>query len=688
MAEIYYIRRKTMKKLSLVLAAAMLIAMFAFTGCGKSDGDSDLNAFYESVDADYSYDVMQKLISFQTNEDLGFRTAGSAAEKEAAEYIEDEMKAIGLENVNKEPVTVDSFTFKNADLRYENNGNENKIEMAMFQSTYKAKNEEVEIVYAGKGTAEDYEDLDVNGKIVLIDINQADEWWINWPSYQAKVKGAKAVIAVNVDGYCTYSEDTLGVQDYCGPSDAPAFTITVADAKPLKKAIKDNGGSIKAVLNADGEVKHDQTSYNVYGEIPGKTNEVIYIFAHYDAYFRAFADNTSGVGCMLGIAKALVESGYEPAKTIKFIGHGAEEWGVDNSRYDWARGAVVEMRNHPDWIDNAYMAINIDSGVTDGEAEGVEITIPYELAEWVKPIGEKIEGSPFKGEFKTNSPAWTWTEAFSYVNAGIPVVDSGLYGSDRSGTYHSNNDTEEGNSFSKEVFEYAHKLYGGMTILFDKQTSRTFDYSALFDEMKASVNSDVIDNADELIKAFDNANEAAALFKEKSESVDGDNAEEFNKEANYLFKEITNKLFTINWDEEFQFVHCYKQTNVEVLEEAINALKKGDVATALDEYLYKIDLNWYAYNFDKQTYDFYVDQVLGDDAENSWGTGYLKSNADLWQVIQDLKAVYDVEKPNVDAQIKALEKELDVQKKDLAKVVKKEISTLEDVTATMKQLSK
>ena len=54
MAEIYYMRRKTMKKLSLVLAAAMLIAMFAFTGCGKSDGDSDLNAFYESVDADYS----------------------------------------------------------------------------------------------------------------------------------------------------------------------------------------------------------------------------------------------------------------------------------------------------------------------------------------------------------------------------------------------------------------------------------------------------------------------------------------------------------------------------------------------------------------------------------------------------------------------------------------------------------
>ena len=65
MAEIYYMRRKTMKKLSLVLAAAMLIAMFAFTGCGKSEGDSDLNAFYESVDADYSYDVCRNLFHFR-----------------------------------------------------------------------------------------------------------------------------------------------------------------------------------------------------------------------------------------------------------------------------------------------------------------------------------------------------------------------------------------------------------------------------------------------------------------------------------------------------------------------------------------------------------------------------------------------------------------------------------------------
>lgn len=35
-----------------------------------------------------------------------------------------------------------------------------------------------EIVYVGQGTMWDYEGLDVTGKIVLVDINQRDDWWI------------------------------------------------------------------------------------------------------------------------------------------------------------------------------------------------------------------------------------------------------------------------------------------------------------------------------------------------------------------------------------------------------------------------------------------------------------------------------------------------------------------------------
>ena len=51
-------------------------------------------------------------------------------------------------------------------------------------------------MYLGKGTEADYEGKDVTGKLVLVDINQRDEWWINYPVYQAHLKGAAAVIAV------------------------------------------------------------------------------------------------------------------------------------------------------------------------------------------------------------------------------------------------------------------------------------------------------------------------------------------------------------------------------------------------------------------------------------------------------------------------------------------------------------
>lgn len=688
-----------MKKKLLALFLALTL-VFCTAACGSpentqppvvpeaTEGDADLAAYIRCVDAGYSYDLMKTLIGFQTNEDLGFRTAGSSAELEAADFLESEMKAIGLENVYKEPITVDTFTFKNADLTYAAEDGEKTIEMAMFQTTCQTENEEVEIVYLNEGTAADYENTDVTGKIVLLDINQLDNWWINWPAYQARVKGARAIIAVNNDGYCTYSEDTVGVQDFCGPSDAPAFTISVRDADLLKEAIAANGGSVKAVLNADGVVEHDGTAYNVYGEIPGKTDEVIYLFAHYDAYFRAFADNTSGIACILGIAKALHESGYQPQRTIRFIGHCAEEWGVDNSRYDWARGATVEMELHPDWMENAFVAFDMDSGVVSGDAEGIEITVPFELADWAKTFADQIPGSVYPGEVKTNSPAWTWTEAFCYVNAGIPVVDSGQYGTDHTNTYHSNNDSEEGNNYSEDAFRFSHEFYGGMVILLDKQPTRVFDYADLFGAMRETVNSDVIENADELLEALDNASAASEAYKARCESISAEDAPAFNSDSNRLFKAVTNDLFTLDWNEEFQFAHCYKQTNVEALEKTIEYLKNGDVKAAVDEELYKVDMGWYAYAFDEQTFDFFVEQVLGPDAKNSWGTGYIKSHADIWQVINDLLAVYDEETPDVSAQIAALENELETQKADLSSVVAAEIAALNSITETMTSLSK
>lgn len=90
-----------------------------------------------------------------------------------------------------------------------------------------------------KERKKDYEGREVQGKLVLVDINQRDEWWINYPVYQAHLKGAKALIAVQDGGYGEIDNEALNAQDIAGPSDAAAFSISRKDAEVLKELLKE-----------------------------------------------------------------------------------------------------------------------------------------------------------------------------------------------------------------------------------------------------------------------------------------------------------------------------------------------------------------------------------------------------------------------------------------------------------------
>ena len=48
---------------------------------------------------------------------------------------------------------------------------------------------------------------------MLADINQRDEWWINYPVYQAYLKGAVGLIAVQMQGYGEVDDEALNAQD-------------------------------------------------------------------------------------------------------------------------------------------------------------------------------------------------------------------------------------------------------------------------------------------------------------------------------------------------------------------------------------------------------------------------------------------------------------------------------------------
>ena len=69
-------------------------------------------------------------------------------------------------------------------------------------------------------------------------------------------------------------------------------------------------------LDASSTVLKDQETYNIIGTIPGTEEGMILLSAHYDSYFSGFQDDNAAVAMMLGIARAVLRSGYKPRKTL------------------------------------------------------------------------------------------------------------------------------------------------------------------------------------------------------------------------------------------------------------------------------------------------------------------------------------------------------------------------------------
>lgn len=227
-----------MKKriVSALLAGFLLVSA---TACGKQPAADaaqpvadPTQAYLDTVDVDYAYDLALKLEDIRSNETLGYRTAGSDAELATGDMLKAEMERIGLQNVTKDAFTLDTWTFTKAQLSFEDSAGEAHVaELGGYQTDFVTDGAETfTVIDGGRGTEADLAGLDVTGKLVLVNINQREDWWINYPAYEAYLAGAAAVIAVQDGGYAEASDDALNAQDVCGPSYAPAFSMSRTDA--------------------------------------------------------------------------------------------------------------------------------------------------------------------------------------------------------------------------------------------------------------------------------------------------------------------------------------------------------------------------------------------------------------------------------------------------------------------------
>ncbi len=631
----------------------------------------------KNLDIDYSYHLAKRMEQFRTNPVLGYRPAGSRAEFETGEMLKQEMEAIGLFDVRKDAIKVDGWEFKKAVLSYTaEDGSRHEIQLGAYQTTFVTEGpKEFSLMYLGKGTAADYEGKDVTGKLVLVDINQRDEWWINYPVYQAHLKGAAALIAVQSGGYGEIDDEALNAQDIAGPEDAPAFSISRKDSDPLKELLE-HTQEITVTLNADSRVTRDCTTYNIVGTIPGKhPDRMVLLSAHYDSYFSGFQDDNTAIALMFGIAKALLASGFKPNNTIVICAMAAEEWGVVDSNFDWSTGAYEQVFTaHPEWVGKVIADLNFElPALAHGTRARIRSCYEYTrfLEEYLSELPDLTQAYP--EETRVTSPIETWSDDFSMAIAGIPsMVNDFTGGSFMETHYHSQFDNDD--FYDEQVYRLHHELFALLIAALDETCviplcfapvmKRALDgYNISSDVLRPFVAMDLIspmtlaslvEKISGLEKILADAKDVAESRYESRRSLNSRyrallsddkeeeaeclylEAREAEDEALRRFKCAQDELVRIDWYGNVHYPHEILLQNIRLIGGAIANLKEQNLSSALRK-LYQVDNNAYAFMFDEEVYNHFTDYVLNQPQDRlKWGYKRLMPHENLYALVKDL----------------------------------------------------
>ena len=709
-----------MKKRAISIIAILALVIMTFGGCGQKGVDSDLSmadevqAFADAIDMDYAYDLAYELgynMDLADNE-LGWRSAGSDAEHKTADYLAEEMKKIGLVDVDKVGTPVDKFQFNDSSLTIE--GTDIDLMPAAYQcSGTDADGITAEIVNAKTGAEYDYAEMDdVDGKIVLVQVDQANVSWIDGYIRCAAEQGAAAIVTYANSGYGEVSEDSINVQDICCDDIIPTVAISFNQAKEIKKAIKE--GNNQATLMVDAEfAKGEGTTYNVVGKIKGKSSDQQIILAsHYDKYWYGFQDNCCAVSLTFAVAKAMIESGYVPENDILVVAHGAEEWGASDTQFDWTTGAWGMIEANPDWASKTICMINTElPGYSIGLDELNIISVPEYQAMASKLVGESGLVVEY-GDITLSSEVTdvsNMEDGVSYRHHGVPyMLNGGVGGSFGTERYHTHFD--DADTYDEDAMKTNIHWYGAFSIYMDKMPAMELDLTATCDDLEENLNDDIAKAAGvdveeykaELGKLREAAEEHNAEIAEVNAAyeaavAEGDEEEiaelrEEGKELNEVslkaFKEVQKQYLKAD-DCDVYLGHGPVNTNRELLQATIDQLDNevlwGEEGDGALDIIFNLNAyhDWAYYYFgEKVAYDIIIqyDENKVDMSNQFWGTDTMYPVVYVGDTSYDLYMADALgETPDYEGAKAVYQKALKEQYAHVADYCKQEISGMQKI---------
>lgn len=710
------------KGIACILALMVTVTM-CLTACGgdtaiKSDLSmaDDVAKYVDAIDIEYAYELTEKLAYDEEYWDceLGWRTSGSDAEHRCADFLAEEMENIGLTDVEKVATTVDKFQFNDSSFTME--GTDIDLMPAAYQCS--GTDEDgitAEIVDVGTGFEEDYDGLDVEGKIVLAKVDQSNEAWIDAYIRQAHDKGAVALISYANSGYGELNEDTANVQDICCDDLIPTVAVSYNQAQDILKAIK--AGNNKGTLMVDVDFEPGEgTTYNVVGYIKGKSSDQqIMLSGHYDKYWYGFQDDCAAIGMDFTIAKAMIESGYVPENDIVVVAHGAEEWGATGAQFDWTTGAwgVID-KEKPEWAKTTIAMLNCELPAFEPEDSTLRISCVPEFGTLSEKLitesgliadcGLEIDAEPVDASNMEDGVSYRWH--------GVPYFINGFLGDKfMCQRYHTTEDNKD--TWSEETMLGNLYWYGAYAIYIDKTPALELDMTQTCDRLEKNLNETVAKEAGVDTEAYKAAlaemKTAAEAYNEKIAKINADYEEamaagedtdaireegkELNQQTLEVFATIQTAFLEANVAD-VAYGHPTINSNVEVLQSAIEALDNEELYTddgtgALDV-LYNLngglEYNYYIFGMTPASDILKMyDQAYISTDKTYWGTDTMPPVVYVGDTTTELLDASAAEKSvDYEAAAAVYQNALDETLKNVKQYSEKEMKDIEKVTNLMK----
>ena len=184
------------------------------------------------------------------------------------------------------------------------------------------------------------------GKIVMLDGG------VGYWGYRDLIENG-AVGIITYDGNANYADEDIDLRELRSfvreGSDNKKIPCVNINAKSAIKLVNQNAANAKIVLNQDEWIGD---SHNVILDLPGETDEMIVLSAHYDStpLSQCVYDNMSGSVGLLGIADYFRQHPHH--YSLRFLWCGSEERGL--------LGSKAYVAAHEEDLKKTVLNINLD----------------------------------------------------------------------------------------------------------------------------------------------------------------------------------------------------------------------------------------------------------------------------------------------------------------------------------------